>query len=166
MITVNPGGVVQDFIFFCDAVASWINPKPELKEMFHKVKIIGYNLSCIFSSNVEYSIIKWSRYRYYTVLKIRSEKKIGNSFLINFRNSCRSVCLLPTECEHSSAGLVSLYYKEIENREMMLIVLFWFCYRNDVANMWVKPSSHLAGFNFFFTDSLWIGRVEGRGQAL
>lgn len=37
MITVNPGGVVQDFIFFCDAVASWINPKPELKEMFHKV---------------------------------------------------------------------------------------------------------------------------------
>lgn len=37
MITVNPGGVVQDFIFFCDAVASWINPKPELREMFHKV---------------------------------------------------------------------------------------------------------------------------------
>ncbi|CAB1332331.1 unnamed protein product, partial [Coregonus sp. 'balchen'] len=24
MISVNPGGVVQDFIFFCDAVASWI----------------------------------------------------------------------------------------------------------------------------------------------
>lgn len=37
MITVNPGGVVQDFIFFCDAVASWVNPKDDLKDMFHKV---------------------------------------------------------------------------------------------------------------------------------
>ena len=37
MITINPAGVVQDFIFFCDAVASWVNPKQDLKEMFHKV---------------------------------------------------------------------------------------------------------------------------------
>ena len=37
MISVNPAGVVQDFIFFCDAVASWVNPKPDLKEMFYKV---------------------------------------------------------------------------------------------------------------------------------
>lgn len=37
MISVNPGGVVQDFIFFCDAVASWVHPKPDLKEMFYKV---------------------------------------------------------------------------------------------------------------------------------
>ena len=37
MIGVNPGGVVQDFIFFCDAVASWSHPKPDLKEMFFKV---------------------------------------------------------------------------------------------------------------------------------
>ena len=37
MIGVNPGGVVQDFIFFCDAVASWVNPKEDLKEMFYKV---------------------------------------------------------------------------------------------------------------------------------
>ena len=27
MISVNPGGVVPDFIFFCDAVASWLNPQ-------------------------------------------------------------------------------------------------------------------------------------------
>ena len=27
MISVNPSGVVPDFIFFCDAVASWINPQ-------------------------------------------------------------------------------------------------------------------------------------------
>lgn len=37
MITVNPGGVVQDFIFFCDAVASWMNPKDDLREMFCKI---------------------------------------------------------------------------------------------------------------------------------
>lgn len=37
MITVNPGGVVQDFIFFCDAVASWMNPKDDLREMFYKI---------------------------------------------------------------------------------------------------------------------------------
>uniref|UniRef100_A0A6Q2YR84 Transportin-1 n=1 Tax=Esox lucius TaxID=8010 RepID=A0A6Q2YR84_ESOLU len=34
MISVNPGGVVQDFIFFCDAVASWVNPKDDLRDMF------------------------------------------------------------------------------------------------------------------------------------
>lgn len=37
MIGVNPAGVVQDFIFFCDAIASWVHPKPDLKEMFYKV---------------------------------------------------------------------------------------------------------------------------------
>lgn len=38
MINVNPGGVVQDFIFFCDAIASWSQPKADLKEMFFKVR--------------------------------------------------------------------------------------------------------------------------------
>ncbi|XP_048760058.1 transportin-1-like isoform X3 [Ostrea edulis] len=37
MINVNPGGVVQDFIFFCDAIASWSQPKADLKEMFFKI---------------------------------------------------------------------------------------------------------------------------------
>ena len=37
MITVNPAGVVQDFIFFCDAVASWVTPREDLKDMFQKV---------------------------------------------------------------------------------------------------------------------------------
>uniref|UniRef100_A0A4W3HNA5 Transportin 2 n=1 Tax=Callorhinchus milii TaxID=7868 RepID=A0A4W3HNA5_CALMI len=37
MIGVNPGGVVQDFIFFCDAVASWVNPKDDLRDMFCKI---------------------------------------------------------------------------------------------------------------------------------
>lgn len=48
MITVNPAGVVQDFIFFCDAVASWVNPKPDLKEMFYKVR----ELNSILCSNI------------------------------------------------------------------------------------------------------------------
>ncbi|XP_060002297.1 transportin-1 [Lagenorhynchus albirostris] len=37
MISVNPSGVIQDFIFFCDAVASWINPKDDLRDMFCKI---------------------------------------------------------------------------------------------------------------------------------
>ncbi|KAG5832586.1 hypothetical protein ANANG_G00292690 [Anguilla anguilla] len=37
MIGVNPGGVVQDFIFFCDAVASWVSPKDDLRDMFFKI---------------------------------------------------------------------------------------------------------------------------------
>lgn len=37
MITVNPAGVVPDFIFFCDAVASWVTPREDLKDMFQKV---------------------------------------------------------------------------------------------------------------------------------
>ncbi|XP_022915663.2 transportin-1 [Onthophagus taurus] len=37
MISVNPAGVVQDFIFFCDAVASWVAPKEDLREVFIKI---------------------------------------------------------------------------------------------------------------------------------
>ncbi|XP_074640252.1 transportin-1-like [Tubulanus polymorphus] len=37
MIGVNPNGVIQDFIFWCDAVASWVCPKQDLKEMFYKI---------------------------------------------------------------------------------------------------------------------------------
>ena len=39
MITLNPQGVAQDFVFFCDAVASWTEPKDDLKEGFFKVGI-------------------------------------------------------------------------------------------------------------------------------
>uniref|UniRef100_A0A6B2EC29 Transportin-1 n=1 Tax=Phlebotomus kandelakii TaxID=1109342 RepID=A0A6B2EC29_9DIPT len=37
MITVNPVGVVPDFIFFCDAAASWVSPKSDLHEMLQKI---------------------------------------------------------------------------------------------------------------------------------
>ena len=45
MISVNPSGVVPDFIFFCDAVASWINP--QVKRNI---------LSFIVSSSVRYKL--------------------------------------------------------------------------------------------------------------
>jgi len=37
MINVNPLGVANDFIYFCDAIASWQNPHPELKVMFNNI---------------------------------------------------------------------------------------------------------------------------------
>jgi len=52
MITANPNGVVQDFIYFCDAVASWVSPKEDLKEMFSKVcvaRLFRFNFLCICS---------------------------------------------------------------------------------------------------------------------
>lgn len=39
MVTVNPGGVVNDFMYFCDAIASWATPRDDLKDMFQKVNI-------------------------------------------------------------------------------------------------------------------------------
>lgn len=40
MITANPDGVLNDFIYFCDAVASWDNPEESLKNKFTEVKFI------------------------------------------------------------------------------------------------------------------------------
>lgn len=45
MISVNPNGVVQDFIYFCDAIASWVNPKQDLKTMFHEVRLHAFFIS-------------------------------------------------------------------------------------------------------------------------
>ncbi|KAG4073810.1 hypothetical protein HA402_001034 [Bradysia odoriphaga] len=41
MITVNPVGVVPDFIFFCDAIASWANPPTDLHQMIQKI-LLGF----------------------------------------------------------------------------------------------------------------------------
>ncbi|TMS32640.1 hypothetical protein L596_000457 [Steinernema carpocapsae] len=37
MINLNPAGVLQDFIFLCDAIASWQQPKDDLKCVFHRI---------------------------------------------------------------------------------------------------------------------------------
>ena len=42
MISVNPSGILQHFMFFCDAVASWVSPKDDLKDIFHKVSVGGF----------------------------------------------------------------------------------------------------------------------------
>ena len=39
-VTFSAELLLQDFIFFCDAVASWVNPSPDLKDMFLKVRFI------------------------------------------------------------------------------------------------------------------------------
>lgn len=49
MVSVNPAGVVPDFIYFCDAIASWVSPKADLKHMFHEVSCLVLSLNCIFN---------------------------------------------------------------------------------------------------------------------
>ena len=39
MIGINPSGVVQHFMYLCDAICSWVTPKDDLKQTFHKVCI-------------------------------------------------------------------------------------------------------------------------------
>ncbi|XP_041563846.1 transportin-1-like [Drosophila elegans] len=41
VIEVNPAGVMADFIFFCDAIASWVNPPQDLHQMTQKL-LIGF----------------------------------------------------------------------------------------------------------------------------
>ncbi|VDM41758.1 unnamed protein product [Toxocara canis] len=37
MININPAGVLGEFIFLCDAIASWNHPQPDLKMMFSRI---------------------------------------------------------------------------------------------------------------------------------
>lgn len=37
MIELNPAGIVCDFVAFCDAVASWVEPKADLKQAFQDI---------------------------------------------------------------------------------------------------------------------------------
>jgi len=38
MIKYNPTGVVNSFPYLCDAIASWQNPKSDLREMFFQIQ--------------------------------------------------------------------------------------------------------------------------------
>ena len=42
MIAVNPNGIVHDFFYFCKAISSWDNPRPDLKEQFVQVHIFFF----------------------------------------------------------------------------------------------------------------------------
>lgn len=37
LIQANPAGVQKDFMWFCNAVCKWMNPSPELQDMFGKI---------------------------------------------------------------------------------------------------------------------------------
>lgn len=50
----------QDFIFFCDAVASWVNPKDDLRDMFYKVNYIMANKLGTFQWNKRDPVLKLS----------------------------------------------------------------------------------------------------------
>lgn len=56
MITVNPVGVVPDFIYFCDAAASWMNPKQDLHEMLKKVWFVIISFNYIKQNYIFYII--------------------------------------------------------------------------------------------------------------
>lgn len=131
MINVNPGGVVQDFIFFCDAIASWSQPKADLKEMFFKVRIVqDFQGFIIFSFESKNSILllSWNVcyqggdpnstcsckslvcyfFRYYMGLKIKLVKTTGPSFLTSFRSHCGSVSPCITMCDLILTGNLNL----------------------------------------------------------
>lgn len=58
MITTNPSGLLPDFIFFCDAVASWTTPKEDLKDMFVKVSSFFFVSFCLFPKCEKDKVLK------------------------------------------------------------------------------------------------------------
>lgn len=87
MITVNPVGVVPDFIFFCDAAASWMNPKPDLHEMLQKVLhwLCVRNMSRSFSTFYCFCV-----FRFCWASRPKWERKIGVGLSNNFLSSSAS----------------------------------------------------------------------------
>lgn len=106
MITVNPAGVVPDFIFFCDAVASWSAPKEDLKEMFQKVVEKKVNSRCSLEK-YSFTIDYISMFRYCLHSKIKWARKIGSDFLISFRHSLVSGSTTCTASEQLRLKAVS-----------------------------------------------------------
>lgn len=80
MITVNPVGVVPDFIFFCDAIASWANPPTDLHQMIQKVRSGGFMQNFLFSF--------YFFFRFSTVSRHRWARRTGVALSINFRRIC------------------------------------------------------------------------------
>ena len=52
---------IKDFIFFCDAVASWVNPSPDLKEMFVQVGVTKMPLfATVPRTGPLYTTVAWT----------------------------------------------------------------------------------------------------------
>lgn len=132
MIGVNPGGVVQvssviltplwltmmllsppslisfhpslpqDFIFFCDAVASWVSPKDDLRDMFYKVRRTWscYITLSLYSGEMLLMLLNEavSLCRSYMVLRTRSERRTGSSSQSSSRPSWRNASLHAMAC--------------------------------------------------------------------
>ena len=83
MIGVNPAGVIQDFIFFCDAVASWVHPKADLKDMFCKVRRTHF---LVISYEALIQMCMWSVWKVMSfsepLLLFFSHKNISNTNMI------------------------------------------------------------------------------------
>jgi hypothetical protein len=63
MINANPQGVLQYFVFFCDALASWTNPPSELRLIFRSVSVLGRPFKTNFIILDTYGIPESSRTR-------------------------------------------------------------------------------------------------------
>ena len=91
MISINPQGVVQDFVYFCDAVASWHQPRDDLKEMFFKVWFCVCVCVCVCVCARARAIYLFvhpvSTCRYFTHSRAMWERKIGEHLLISFQLS-------------------------------------------------------------------------------
>ncbi len=134
MIGVNPGGVVQvssdiltlswltmmlpfppslisfhsslpqDFIFFCDAVASWVSPKDDLRDMFYKVRWAWscYITLCMYICEIlKIHVDEWdcvSLCRSYMVLRTRWVRRIGSSSQSSSHPSWRNASLHAMAC--------------------------------------------------------------------
>ena len=95
MISVNPAGVVPDFIFFCDAVASWLNPQVFLQIDDLVILIPEQSITNIIICWLTDKIMTPRRTwriclaRSCTVSRTRSGKRAGQSSRNSFRNRSR-----------------------------------------------------------------------------
>ena len=80
MIAANPAGVVEDFIFFCDAVASWVSPKADLKQMFHEVS----DHSVISKKERDFHRISYHFLRYSMGSRTNLVRSTGTTLLYSF----------------------------------------------------------------------------------
>lgn len=52
MVSVNPNGIIHEFMFFCDAIASWLNPPQDLQQMIQKVIRQLFLVTCTTISKI------------------------------------------------------------------------------------------------------------------
>ena len=132
MIAVNPGGIVHDFIFFCDAVASWVSPRPDLKEQF--VKVIT---NCFYWIAEFYTI---SFCRSFKDLKARWGTTAGNVSPISFHHPFARGCHNSMAFDWISTILTPILIKlwaEVIEIWHVIVYLEWYGFqRNEHWSGW------------------------------